>query len=87
MLMPLRVVIVLVALVQAAAIGLFALGAQTSDPLGRSIAMGVALLLAAPFAALTVPALIMAMMGRWLWAALALALSSLLAMAVLWSLA
>ena len=83
----LRISVIVIAAVEAAAIGLFALGAQTSDPLGRSIAMGVALLLAAPFAALTVPALIMAMMGRWLWAALALALSSLLAMAVLWSLA
>ena len=46
---------------------------SSNEQLGRSIAGALAAVLAIPFALLTVPALVLAIRGRWLWLALVLA--------------
>ena len=85
--MKARLVVALIAVVEAGVIAFFALGALTANSLGRSIALGMSLLMAGPFLLLTLPALLMVVRDRWPWAALALAAASLVAMAVLWRVA
>ncbi len=58
---------------------------QSSDPIGHSIAQGMAMLLAVPFALLVVPALILAMLNRWLKLALALVVLALPIAGWLWA--
>lgn len=71
----LRVAVVLVAIAEAAFIGLFAVLSLTGD--GFGIARAMALLLAVPFLVFTVPALLLLPRGRPRPAALVVALSGL----------
>ena len=69
----LRIAVLLVAIAEAAFIGLFALFSLSGD--GFGIARAMALLLAAPFVVFTVPALLLLWRGRPRPAALIVALS------------
>lgn len=59
----------------------------TSDPLGRSIAVGLSLMLAAPYVTLVAPALLLAAVDRFLPLALALTVLALIAALSVWGLA
>jgi hypothetical protein len=69
----LRLLIILIAAVEAAFLGIFAVAAMSGDEWG--IARAMFFLLAIPFALSTVPALILAWLGRLRLAALFIALS------------
>ena len=56
-----------------------------SDSLGRSIAQSLALILAVPYAALVVPALVLAARGRFLPLALTLSVAAPLVAFFVWS--
>jgi hypothetical protein len=62
--------------------GLMAAFALSSDPWG--IARGVAILAAIPLTGFSLPALALAIHGRWLWTALTLAMLGLLVSILLW---
>jgi hypothetical protein len=49
---------------------------SSSDPLGRAIGRGVAALAAIPAFACVLPALLLGLLGRWLFLALALAVAA-----------
>ena len=78
-----RLAVALVVILQLAYIGLMLPGASSGDPLGRSIAQGMVLIVSAPLLALTVPAAILAMLNRWPVVTLALAAASAAATLVL----
>lgn len=59
----------------------------SSDPLGRSIAVAMSLIMAVPYVALVVPALILAACSRFLPFALALTALAFVAAGFLWNLA
>lgn len=71
----LHIAVLLVAIAEAAFIGLFAVLSLTGD--GFGVARAMALLLAVPFLVFTVPALLLLRRGRSRPAALAVALSGL----------
>lgn len=71
----LRIAVLLVAIAEAAFIGLFAVLSLTGD--GFGVARAMALLLTVPFLVFTVPALLLLRRGRSRPAALAVALSGL----------
>ena len=58
---------------------------QSSDPLGKAIGQGMTRLIALPYFALVMPALVMALANRWLALALALTLLAGPAAAYLWA--
>jgi len=60
---------------------------QATDPLGKSIAQGMAMLVAVPLLGLSAPALVLGIAGRWLCAGLALAILALPVVVVLWGMA
>ncbi len=62
-----------------------ALMLQSSDPLGKAIGQGVTMLMAIPYGALVVPALVMAVLNRWLALALAMTLLAIPVAAYLWA--
>jgi hypothetical protein len=61
-----------------------ALMLQSSDPLGAAIGRGVTMLLAVPYVLLALPGMVLAYLGRWLPAALALVVLAMPAAILLW---
>lgn len=76
-----KIVVVVVAAIQVAAVGLFAVFALSGDSWG--IARAMAMLLGLPFLAFTVPALILMRKG-YLTLAASVAVASLIATALAW---
>jgi hypothetical protein len=76
--MILRILVFAIAGLEALAGAAFAivLFANTSDPLGRNIAIGVGTITAIPLVLGTLPALTLAVLDRWLPLALVLALAA-----------
>ncbi len=61
-----------------------ALMLQSSDPLGAAIGRGITMLLAVPYVLLALPGMVLAYLGRWLPAALALVVLAMPAAILLW---
>jgi hypothetical protein len=84
----LRATVIAIALTEALALAAFiALMLQQSDPIGRSIGQGMALLTLAPLGLLVLPGLYLGFTGRWLPAALALVVLAVPVAAGLWLMA
>ncbi|HVO04787.1 MAG TPA: hypothetical protein VMT54_21515 [Candidatus Cybelea sp.] len=83
----LRIAVLALAAIEAAlGIALLAIFLQpASDPMGAEIGQGMAMLTAIPLALGTLPALLLAWHGRWLWPALILALAAPPAFFLLWA--
>lgn len=84
----LRIAVVAIAALEVALLGalvlLFLSQAGSSDPLSRAIGVAVAGLLAVPLVVLALPALVLAVAGRWLKVALALSLLAVPATAIIY---
>lgn len=76
--------VIAIAVVEAIFLGVFVIGAFSSDPLGAKIAGGVLTLLGIPFLLFTVPAVVMALGRRSPTVTLVIAALGLLAMWLMW---